>query len=40
MKQYLFKRKLKLVRASIIHDYSMKPHNLISSQQITLILPI
>jgi len=40
MKQYLFKRKLKLVRPNVIHDYSTKPHNLISSQQITLILPI
>jgi len=38
MKQYLFKRKLKLVRVSVIHDYCTKPHNLISSQQITLII--
>jgi len=38
MKQCLYKRKLKLVRAGVIHDSYMKSHNLISSQQITLIV--
>jgi len=38
MKQCLYKSKLKLVRASVIHDYYMKSHNLISTQQITLII--
>jgi len=38
MKQCLYKRKIKLVYVGVIHDYYTKSHNLMSSQQITLIL--